>query len=154
TVACAGGKGVVVTFTESATDNVDPDPVVSCEPSSGSVFPPGSTTVVCTARDRSGNVATCSFVVSVGGSAGCPLSQGFWKNHPLAWPVGTLALGSVSYDQPALIALLARPVRGDASVILAKQLIAAKLNVANCASAPGIADQIGRADDLIGSQTL
>src|SRR5207248_5902008 len=53
----------------------------------------------------------------------CPLGQGFWKNHPGAWPVTSLTLGRQSYTQAALLALFDTPPRGDASVILAHQLI-------------------------------
>jgi hypothetical protein len=40
-------------------------------------------------------------------------------------------LGSQTYDQSELLVLLDSPSVGDASLILAKQLIAAKLNFAN-----------------------
>ena len=43
----------------------------------------GTTTVTCTATDRSGNSAKCSFTVTIRGGA-CPRSQGYWKNHPEA----------------------------------------------------------------------
>ena len=36
-----------------------------CTPPSGSCFPPGVTTVTCTATDASANTATCSFTVTV-----------------------------------------------------------------------------------------
>lgn len=56
---------VVVNFaTPVATDNCSVMSV-SCIPPSGSCFPLGSTTVTCTAKDGSGNSATCSFVVTV-----------------------------------------------------------------------------------------
>jgi hypothetical protein len=61
----------------------------------------------------------------------CPLTQGFWKNHSNAWPVTSLTLGTETYTEAELLALLRTPVRGDASLILAHQLIAAKLNIAN-----------------------
>src|SRR5262245_61381251 len=66
----------------------------------------------------------------------CPLSQGYWKNHPGVWPLRSLVLGNATnpdhtYTQGELLALLQTAARGDASVILADQLIAAKLNVAN-----------------------
>jgi hypothetical protein len=61
----------------------------------------------------------------------CPLGQGFWKNHTGAWPVTSLTLGRQTYTQAELLALFDTPPRGDASVILAQQLIAAKLNIAN-----------------------
>src|SRR5262249_4203775 len=43
----------------------DPNPVISCAPPSGGVFPLGDTTVNCTATDASGNVAHGSFHVRV-----------------------------------------------------------------------------------------
>jgi hypothetical protein len=59
-----------------------------------------------------------------------PLTQGFWKNHPTAWgKVTTLTLGTVTYTKTQLETILETPVRGDASLILAHQLIAALLNI-------------------------
>jgi hypothetical protein len=58
------------------------------------------------------------------------LTQGFWENHPNAWPVSSLTLGRQTYTQAELLAILRTPVRGDASLILTYQLIAAKLNSA------------------------
>ena len=59
--------GAVVTFpTPDATDDQDPAPVVTCSPASGTTFPPGATTVTCTARDAAGNLsAPLTFVVLV-----------------------------------------------------------------------------------------
>ncbi len=56
--------GNVANFaTPAATDNC-PGVTVVCVPPSGSVFPPGTTTVTCTATDTSGNTATCTFSVA------------------------------------------------------------------------------------------
>lgn len=64
--ADAGGCDAVVTFpTPTATDNCDPAPVVVCTPSSGSVFPAGTTPVECVATDDCGNATTCGFDVEV-----------------------------------------------------------------------------------------
>jgi hypothetical protein len=79
----------------------------------------------------------------------CPLSQGYWKTHSSAWPVSTLKLGNVSYTKAQLLTLLGAPIAGDASLILAKQLIAAKLNVANGACSEAISQSITAADDLL-----
>jgi uncharacterized delta-60 repeat protein len=49
----------------SATDNVDPNPTVSCSPPSGNLFPIGDTTVSCTATDAAGNSSQGSFTVHV-----------------------------------------------------------------------------------------
>lgn len=55
---------------------------------------------------------------------------GYWKNHPEAWPVTSLVLGAVTFTQADAISILKRAPRGDDSLIMAQQLIAAKLNVA------------------------
>ena len=55
----------IVTFYVSAIDNVDQIIPSSCSPSSGSPFPFGETTVVCTATDSSGNIDTRSFTVTL-----------------------------------------------------------------------------------------
>jgi hypothetical protein len=84
----------------------------------------------------------------------CPLGQGYWKNHPSDWPVNTLTLGTVSYTQEQLLAILNSSVKGDASLILAYQLIAAKLNAANGSNPCASADTIAAADALIGGRTI
>jgi hypothetical protein len=58
-------EGAVVFYNASAIDDVDPEPSVSCEPPSGSVFPLGTTTVGCTAIDDASNTSTAIFHVSV-----------------------------------------------------------------------------------------
>lgn len=73
-------------------------------------------------------------------------SKGFWANHPEAWPVMELTLGNETYNQTELLELLPAGT-GDASVNLATQLIAAKLNVAAGANDTAIADTIAAADD-------
>ena len=55
----------IVTFSVTATNRCDPAPVISCNPTSGSVFSVGKTIVNCSARDASGNTATCAFTVTV-----------------------------------------------------------------------------------------
>jgi len=87
------------------------------------------------------------FSVSTGNK--CPLSQGFWQNHPNAWPVASLTLGSQTYTQAELLTLLDTPVRGDASLILAQQLIAAKLNIDNGSDPTPISATITDANSLL-----
>ncbi len=67
---------------------------------------------------------------------GCTLTQGFWKTHPLAWPVDSLTIGGVVYTAKEALDILATSPRGDTSLILAHQLIGAKLNVLAGASEP------------------
>ena len=64
-VAATSAAGAAVTFSASATDDIDPAPVVMCTPPSGSTFPLGSTSVTCTATDASGNSGQGAFTVTV-----------------------------------------------------------------------------------------
>lgn len=65
-VNCEGLDGAIVDFDlPVATDACAAEPVVTCDPPSGSVFPIGETIVRCTATDRSGNVTECRFNVVV-----------------------------------------------------------------------------------------
>ncbi|HBP20086.1 MAG TPA: hypothetical protein DEA08_20140, partial [Planctomycetes bacterium] len=57
--------GALVSFAPTASDICDSEVEVECSPPSGSLFPPGSTTVTCTAVDDSGNTATTTFEVQV-----------------------------------------------------------------------------------------
>jgi hypothetical protein len=82
---------------------------------------------------------------------GCTHTRGFWINHPEAWPVTTLTLGTVPYTQAQLLQILDQPTMGNGLVQLASQLIAAKLNVATKATtSAGVANDITSADLLIG----
>jgi hypothetical protein len=86
----------------------------------------------------------------LGGRPNCPRSQGYWKTHGVRWPVATLTMGCQNYTKAESLALIAMPVGGDASRTLAKQLIAAKLNVANNAYEwPTIVAAIEQADALL-----
>lgn len=59
----------------------------------------------------------------------CPRTPGFWKNHPGAWPVDGLRLGGVDYSTAELLAILDASPAGDKSVILARHVIAYRLNL-------------------------
>lgn len=56
---------VRVTYSVTATDDVDRSIAVACRPPSGSRFKIGRTVVRCTAIDASGNTATATFTVTV-----------------------------------------------------------------------------------------
>ena len=60
-----GSAGIAAEFTVLAEDLGDPNPSVSCVPPSGTVFPTGTTEVLCTAIDDAGNASTCRFDVTV-----------------------------------------------------------------------------------------
>jgi hypothetical protein len=88
--------------------------------------------------------------------AGCTRTQGYYKTHEsvttslIASMGGTLTLGCQTYSAQQVLALLSMPTKGDASLILAKQLIAAKLNVKSGAGTPNSVDTaIADADALL-----
>jgi len=83
-----------------------------------------------------------------------PLGQGYWKNHTKVWfsKIKGLTLGTTFYTDAQLLTLLQTPVRGDASLILADQLIAALLSIqiSNTNSTP-ISATIADANTLLGA---
>ena len=63
--------GATVAYQAFALDDQDdPDPIPTCAPGSGSVFPVGTTTVACSATDSGGLTGTGSFTVTVGDTTG------------------------------------------------------------------------------------
>jgi sugar lactone lactonase YvrE len=69
TVDALSSSGATISYTASASDDVDPNPSLVCAPASASTFAVGDTTVHCTATDSSENTSTASFVVHVRGAA-------------------------------------------------------------------------------------
>ena len=65
TVEATSPTGATVTYSASATDQVDTTVPVTCTPPSGSNFPLGTSTVDCSATDDAGNTATGSFKITV-----------------------------------------------------------------------------------------
>ena len=83
----------------------------------------------------------------------CSRGPGYWKNHPADWPVPALDLGGSNLDQSALLDILGTPARGDATVILARALIAAKLNMA-AGAGEGIAAVVADADAYLATHPV
>jgi large repetitive protein len=65
TVPASGSGGASVSFSVTASDAVDSTPTISCDHSSGSTFPVGTTTVSCSAKDNFNNTSSGSFQVKV-----------------------------------------------------------------------------------------
>jgi hypothetical protein len=80
------------------------------------------------------------------GTWACTYTQGYWKNHPDAWPVDVITVGNETYSKDEAVEILRTPPEGNATIILAHQLIAAKLNGANGVSQDAIGDTIADAD--------
>jgi hypothetical protein len=81
TVQADSSGQATVTFNVTATDTVDPSPLVACDPTSGSVFNLGVTPVDCIATDSAGNSANGTFNVIVVDACDCAKGQGFWKQQ-------------------------------------------------------------------------
>ncbi len=90
----------------------------------------------------------------VSASLSCTFTQGFWKTHADAWPVTELVLGGVTYTEAAALSILGTPPRGDATEILAHQLIAARLNVLNGADPTAVASTLDDADAYLAANPL
>jgi lysophospholipase L1-like esterase len=63
--ATTTGAGATVTFDTPAAQSGEAPVSVACTPTSGQPFPLGSSEVRCTATDRSGRTASCTFAVNV-----------------------------------------------------------------------------------------
>lgn len=95
--------------------------------------------------------ATVSMVLgddSTAVPANCPAGQGFWKNTA-TWPLTELVLGTQTYNQAELLILFNTPPAGDASLILAHQLIAAKLNAAKLGGTDATANGLITSGDAL-----
>jgi hypothetical protein len=79
----------------------------------------------------------------------CPQPQGYWKNNPASWPVNSLTLGSQTYSKTELLKILGAPGGSDAGQILAVQVIATKLNLANGSDPAPISATVTHADSLL-----
>ena len=142
----------VATFTPTVSDDCSATAV--CSPPSGTAFPLGTTTDTCTATDQAKLSASCSFTVTVAAGNKCPLGEGYWKNHTNLWAVNSLTLGTVTYTKVQLINILNSPTKGDASVTLAKELIAALLNLANGSNPVSVCNTIADANSALDGCTV
>lgn len=81
---------------------------------------------------------------------------GYWKNHPSAWPVQSITIGSVTYDRTAGISdILKKANAKDATYMLAAQLLAVKLNVAaGITPPPSVTTAITSADAFLVAHPL
>jgi hypothetical protein len=113
------------------------------------------------AAGRSPLTLTFGAVTTGASQDNCTFTLGYWKTHGAgachngnnadAWPVSSLTLGTVNYTKAQLCAILNQSPAGNGLVILAHQLIAAKLNIANGADGSAVAATIAAADAQIGA---
>jgi hypothetical protein len=85
-------------------------------------------------------------------SASQVCTQGYWKNHPEAWP-DVIEVDGEEWSMEYALQILATPPRGDAWFILAHQLIAAKLNELGGADVTAVAGTISDAEAWLVANT-
>ncbi len=112
-----------------------------------------------TATDSSGNSVSKSQVITEDCSTNCVHTSRYWKKHPAAWPVEELEIGCDGniMTKAELVEILESHTRqrGDITMMVAQQLIAAKLNVAQgaCPNAE-VLQCIEDADDFLCTNPL
>ncbi len=119
---------------------------------------PGVDYVFCAFVNSGGGLAQSDYSPTIAATTNphgvCVFTIGYWKNHPDAWPVTNLTLGTVTYTQAQLLAILATPAAGNGLLILAHQLIATKLNILNGGDPGVVSATVAAADALIGSLVI
>lgn len=93
-------------------------------------------------------------VSTLAGGIDCVFTQGYWKNHPEAWPAASLQLGAVINTAGELLDIFNTPAQGNGLIFLAHQLIATKLNLGAGADPTPIQAAIDAADALIGALVI
>jgi len=106
---------------------------------------------MCTTGSEATSVPSATlFFTTAAPAHNCTFTVGYWKNHPEAWPVSSLTLGTHTYSAAEILSILGQPAGGNGLLILAHQLIAAKLSILNGADATAIASDIAHADAALG----
>lgn len=89
-----------------------------------------------------------------GGDSGCTLTQGYWKTHTESWPTPYLPSATFYLSGMSWIDTFNTSPNGNGYYILAHQFMAAKLNLANGASAPtSIQAALGDAEAFLTANT-
>jgi hypothetical protein len=106
--------------------------------------------------EASANSATLHCETPPRTTSDCTVSLGYWQKHPDSWSrVTSLKLGSVTYTQAQILAILRWPARGNGLVSLAHQLIATRLNLLLGVVPPAsIQHAIDQADAAIGATVV
>lgn len=77
-------------------------------------------------------------------------TPGYWKNHPEAWPVDAILIGSLIYSKDQALYWMGQP-DGDKTVTMFRSLVSAKLNVLIGNESGCIASTISQADSWMAS---
>jgi hypothetical protein len=112
-VEAASSDGNTATYPIAADDKVDGKVKVVCQPSSGSTFPPGKTSVTCTATDTHNNTGRASFSITVQDTTGPQVSVPPDMTLEAASPAGSVATFQASAsDLVDRVEAICRPSSG------------------------------------------
>jgi hypothetical protein len=135
--------GVISSYaSQELADGTDYVVRVQAAASATTAASPFSQTIYCATRART--------------STDCTVTLGFWKSHAEAWDrVASIRLGTVTYTNAQLHAILNTPAKGNGLITLAHQLITAKLN-ALLGATPGPVTEavVAQADAAIGARVV
>jgi len=101
-----------------------------------------------------GVIQASSSPVEISVGEACVRSMGYWKNHPEAWPVDAVVVGEIPYSDDGALDILETPPKGDATYILAHQLIPALLNIGAGGDGSPVADTVAQADSWLTDHPL
>jgi len=91
-------------------------------------------------------------------ATGCPKTPGYWKNHRSAWPVSSLLVGAVVYDDVQMMYLLdnkmpdGKKATSDVCARLAKFVVATKLSLLSAAQPLDVQAALAAADAFLAEQ--
>jgi hypothetical protein len=158
TVTNGAGEPVpdaVVRFTVTSGPNAGAENIVATNEAGQATFTyadtggPGTDAIQAFADDLASSAAQVTWQAPSTGT--CPRSEEYWAVHPSSWPVSSLKLGKQTYNKLQLLALLVLGdlTRLDASTVLAVELAAAKLNLANDSDPAPVSSAVAAADALL-----
>lgn len=155
TLTCGQSTDPCNTGRASASDNCDTCVQVWYTDSVSGCGCPRTITRTWKAKDDCGNISTCTQIITVGGIDYCPNTPGYWKNHRSAWPVSSLQVGCVTYNDTKLMRLLSNKLPNgadagsDASAMLAKFVISATFNILDGSNPQNIQAVLDDANDFL-----
>ncbi len=133
TTPATGNNGVAVVRTDSGAEGTGTAGVVRVEMS----------------HQTSGGLDNIVFAPPTPVDGGCTFALSYWKKNPAKWPLRQISLGGVTYGKRTMLGIMVKNPRGDKSIILAEQLIAAHLNIAMGADGSSVAHAIAMADQWL-----
>ncbi|MDZ4698380.1 MAG: T9SS type A sorting domain-containing protein [Rhodothermales bacterium] len=133
TTPMTGNNGVAVVRTDSGAEGTGTAGVVR----------------IAMAHQGSGGLDNIVFTPPAPVDNGCTCALRYWKKNPAEWPIRQITLGGVTYGKRTMLDMMVKNPRGDKSILLAEQLIAAHLNVAKGADGSSVAHAIAMADQWL-----